>query len=465
MRKRRRIYTIILAALALALLLAACQPTPEIAPVQNKSGSLIDMISGDYDYTPENAAALNGQTWNEQVFQQDDITVTVDAQIITQDVKAYPAIRTKEDKEKFMKGAYLKNMLDYFFAGDKPYYRTMEPTKKEAAIRTFWYQQYLSSRTISEEELDEVNQKLDSYQKLLASAPNDVTFDIEKDPNGEKYMKDTGIDNLVSLVSYPSDGLALVETGKNHMAYCKHTSVDNRYQYEVGLDSLSDAPESIDMDAQNALKIAEDSVNTIAMGENMELVRTATMCRMPETMTEMTDEQKLNPDCLVFYFMRSYQGVKPTYTTISDFQFNLNGSDPRYRQKTHQEYIRVIVYHTNIVDWMWLNPDTTGEVISSDVPLMPFEQVKDIFKQQVKDYYAAWSFNDTLKIHIKKIELGLMKISEKDSDDECLIIPVWDFIGTEYVIFSGYEEDGDEDHTYLTINAIDGTIIDRWAGY
>ncbi len=461
MRKGRRIYTIIMAALALALLLTACQPTPEIAPVQNKGDSLIDMISGDYDFTPENAAALNGQTWSEQVFEQDDITVSVDAQIITQDVKAYPAIRTKEDKERFMKGAYLKNMIDYFFAGDQLYYRKMDPAKKEAAIRTFWFQQFLSSGTVPEEELDDANQKLEYYQKLLASASDDIPFDIKEDPCGEKHMIDTGIDNLVALVSYPSDGISFVEMGNNHLVFIKQTSIYNNYEYEVGLDSLNDAPESIDMDAQTALQIAEDSVNTVAKGDSMKLVRIATICRVPETMPEATEMQKLNPDGLVFYFMRSYQDAKPTYTTISDFQFNLNGSDPQYRQKTHPEYIRVIVYHTNIVDWMWLAPDITGEVISDDVPLMPFEQVKDIFKQQVKNYYAACSYDGTVEIHIDKIALGLMKISEKDSDDDCLIIPVWDFIGTEHTIFYGYDDDSDEDHTYLTINAIDGTIIDR----
>ena len=465
MRIRRRIYTIILATLALVLLLAACQPTPEIAPVQHKSCSLINMISGDYEYMPENAAALNGQTWSEQVFKQDDITVTVDAQIITQDVKAYPAIRVKADREKFKKGTYLKNMLDYFFAGNQPYYRLTDPAKKEAAIRTYWYQQYLSSSTVPEEELDDVNQKLEKYQEMLATAPDDIPFDIEKDPNGEKHMIDTGIDNLVTFVSYPSDGISFIETGKNHLVYSRQTSIYNNYEYEVSFDSLSDAPESLNMDAENALKIAEDSVNTIAKGENMELVRTATMCRKSETMTEIIDMQKLNPDCLVFYFMRSYRGAKPTYTVVANYQFNLNGSDPQYRPKTHPEYIKVIVNNSNIVDWEWLNPDATGEVLSDNVPLMPFEQVKDIFKQQVKNFYSASVFDGTMEIRIDRITLGLMKISEKDSDDDCLIIPVWDFIGTEHTMFCGEKDDSDEDHTFLTINAIDGTIIDRWAGY
>ena len=45
-----------------------------------------------------------------------------------------------------------------------------------------------------------------------------------------------------------------------------------------------------------------------------------------------------------------------------------------------------------------------------------------------------------------------MRVLEPDSLDSGVIIPVWDFYGP-----SG--------ETYLTINAIDGTVIDRQYGY
>mgnify|MGYP005831456645 FL=1 len=65
-------------------------------------------------------------------------------------------------------------------------------------------------------------------------------------------------------------------------------------------------------------------------------------------------------------------------------------------------------------------------------------------------------------MYIHEVKLGLMRITEQNSKDTGLIIPVWDFMGT-------YEEkETFFDDTYtslLTINAIDGSIIDRGLGY
>ena len=45
------------------------------------------------------------------------------------------------------------------------------------------------------------------------------------------------------------------------------------------------------------------------------------------------------------------------------------------------------------------------------------------------------------------------------------MVPVWDFIGdVEYGDYS-YKVDPEKDKVVLTINAIDGTIIDRTVGY
>lgn len=63
---------------------------------------------------------------------------------------------------------------------------------------------------------------------------------------------------------------------------------------------------------------------------------------------------------------------------------------------------------------------------------------------------------------VREAKLGLMRIKERNSKDTGLIIPVWDFMGTytaEGILF-------DDDYiSLLTINAIDGSIVDRGLGY
>ena len=64
---------------------------------------------------------------------------------------------------------------------------------------------------------------------------------------------------------------------------------------------------------------------------------------------------------------------------------------------------------------------------------------------------------------MNRVHLGLMRIKAKDTRGEGLLIPVWDFWGTrDFPADSGEYVD---EQILLTVNAIDGTVIDRDLGY
>lgn len=67
------------------------------------------------------------------------------------------------------------------------------------------------------------------------------------------------------------------------------------------------------------------------------------------------------------------------------------------------------------------------------------------------------------KITVDQVVLGYTRISEKDSFHTGLLVPVWDFIGTVEV--TDGKETGIEKKSILTINAIDGSVINRTLGY
>ena len=64
-------------------------------------------------------------------------------------------------------------------------------------------------------------------------------------------------------------------------------------------------------------------------------------------------------------------------------------------------------------------------------------------------------------IDIDSVKLRYTRISEKDSFDTGLLVPVWDFIGTKTDQY-GYEV---HDAIIMSVNAIDGTVIDKDLGY
>ena len=62
-----------------------------------------------------------------------------------------------------------------------------------------------------------------------------------------------------------------------------------------------------------------------------------------------------------------------------------------------------------------------------------------------------------------------MRIRDRENFDEGMLIPVWDFRGTVEYAYDGWDNYGftgdHEERIFLTVNAVDGSIIDRDLGY
>ena len=103
--------------------------------------------------------------------------------------------------------------------------------------------------------------------------------------------------------------------------------------------------------------------------------------------------------------------------------------------------------------------------------LLPFDEITSIFERMavIVDNSIDSAGVDGASEHrvITTVRLGLMCIREQDSDTG-LLIPVWDFLGYEERTspsegtLSFYTN---ELESFLTINAVDGSIVDRSSGY
>ena len=108
------------------------------------------------------------------------------------------------------------------------------------------------------------------------------------------------------------------------------------------------------------------------------------------------------------------------------------------------------------------------ETVVEQASMKSFEEIKDIFEQMVVVTNALGSDEeDKVTIDIDREVLRYTRISERDSFDTGLLVPVWDFMGKNLsekpdAIFGVISS---EDTCIMTINAIDGTVIDRELGY
>ena len=150
--------------------------------------------------------------------------------------------------------------------------------------------------------------------------------------------------------------------------------------------------------------------------------------------------------------------------------------DESYSGAWHYEVITLDYTKDGLVYFYWESPHTEPVLQVEDTQLMPFDQIADIFAKMImvknSDVQYANERNGFITVRnfeVHKVKLGLMRIKAKDSFDVGLLVPVWDFWGTEKWEYDGWDNNGVDiengEQILLTINAIDGSMIDRELGY
>ena len=171
----------------------------------------------------------------------------------------------------------------------------------------------------------------------------------------------------------------------------------------------------------------------------------------------------------LFYFARELDGIPVTHT--ASYGGALEDMDSTLVPWSY-ERCEVIVGDDGIQNVKILNPYEIGAVSSENVRLMDFDSIMQIYEQMMEVTNAdITKYEAKRTYHIRKITLGYTRIYDPTKDSETgLLVPVWDFFGgfdVEDMEGSSSRKDSGEHSTrsYITINAIDGTLIDRGLGY
>ena len=130
-----------------------------------------------------------------------------------------------------------------------------------------------------------------------------------------------------------------------------------------------------------------------------------------------------------------------------------------------------------IIGMNWVSPLTVGAVEVERANLLPFSSILDVAKTMLvvanEPLESDLNGYDQVAIQIDRITLSLQRVPNADSINDGLLIPAWNFYGTQRYILAGGTETQrglDEpidsiDQPFLSINAIDGTVIDKTHGY
>lgn len=145
----------------------------------------------------------------------------------------------------------------------------------------------------------------------------------------------------------------------------------------------------------------------------------------------------------------------------------------------HTEFLELCISEEGkVIYFNWEEPYTDPVIENPDAQLMEFSDIRDIFGKMifvVNQYYreidAKNGFACNYELTVDRVELTLARVHTRENFMEGKLVPVWDFYGTSraYTNDEEYKDlvwDGvHENEIHLTINAMDGTILDRALGY
>ena len=160
--------------------------------------------------------------------------------------------------------------------------------------------------------------------------------------------------------------------------------------------------------------------------------------------------------CYVLRYTRNFNGLPITYTSNRGDALTDSGA---YNESWPYEALTYYVNDDGIVGMWWEAPYSILCNITEDSSLIPFSEAEKIFEKAIAIKYAGIRKTIT----IENICFGYARIAEQNRNGNALLVPAWDFFGT--VSEQNGSSQDDYETSLITVNAVDGSIIDRGLGY
>ena len=447
--------------LLLTCFTTACQPTPETPPVVKK-GNLDSVISKNP--TPETPSAIPEPSakdpinWRDQYVDDKGIFhVNIKAIVETPDVTAYPII---EMKRVSFTDEQLQKVVSTFF-GNEPIYNGNVPRTKEQIADDIIQLEGRHDEMIDSGNADFYEQNLNLLNEAYNRAPETVALEPAKAVWSDEDP------SFVNIMASNNNKLAYIQgaasVSKDRYS-CLEYNIKGSYYHEIS--ELSEQPSGVKMSEQDALSLAGQALESIGL-ENMMLEAKLVGSRIDNPLNT-TDQ------CYIFYYTRTTDNIPFTYVNNYNSD-NVGDTVDAYAPHLYKEYISISINDDGIVNFRWENPYEEVTRISDNANLLDFEQIKQIFMKQMQreaagrnEYYDKTEIVSD-EVNVYKVSLGYMPTVEKNNYDTYICVPVWNFFATSSINY----EDGtvnDEINSYfsysiVTINALDGSLINGYLGY
>lgn len=495
----------VLLAVTFSLLLVACQPTPEETVVKGKSlENLIDKAtqptesSGAQGTLAEKMGAqptfqteLSDQSGKVKIHVNADVEIPAADSVSVDRVERSNVTQEQVDAlvKHLMKG---KDM----FAGD-----AYKMTKSEIQQKILEIQAALAAMPPDEQNSKDPKQRngmmmqaiLSQLQDELSNAPDTsektpCTGQLEPMEQDIYYAAGNKVHALAqSDAGYESLGVYNYEDAVNYVEY---SCEKNDFSKNMGYFSTKEDIERTEADGStpyvSSAEIAQIPDVTITVDDAKAKAEALIADLGLENMVcysadkeyggsiDMTTDQSqyINPRKCVWFlrYSRQVNNIPVTYTVwdCMKVEEDMQSTPWAYEDMTFA------LDDTGIVGFSWRSPYNMAGMVTENSNLLSFNEITNVFNTMslaVNAWDGLAQGNTNLvgiDITVDHIEFGLTRITEQDKRDSGLLVPAWDFFGTMTYI---NEQDGqtkeykDGPIPILTVNAVDGSIINRSLGY
>ena len=473
---------IILLSIAITMALATgCQATPDKPVViQKDMEQMIDSAKeGDEDTVILKALDVPDIYQKDLTSAKGNVIVNVDANVVMPNTDKIPTATV--DKQVFSQEIADK-LMELLLQGQTLYdmeeYEQMTKAEiQEKLVKYYAMRAGTIPVNVDGEDSDSVevlDETIDIWEKELRDAPEEASktpaqtiFHKREMPGFESEETDC-IEGIAEIGGEPAR--FLVENGiqenRIFVEFYRNINVGRHYHPidiltgKLNIDAEKLEPE---ITAEEAQAQADVLIEKLGLPYKV-CARTELCINLEGGGLAEGDEPDYNnlPTAHIVRYVRMVEGVPITYTCDTGTRLE---TEENYAKPWPYEAISIVIDDTGIIEFNWTSPYTDPEIVTGDTNLMPFADIQDVFEKMVIVKYSYFE-EGTLQLNINSVQLGLMRVTNPNQRDSGLLIPVWDFIGD----VTAFPENGEsyqysKSDSLLTINAIDGTIIDRGFGY
>lgn len=234
-------------------------------------------------------------------------------------------------------------------------------------------------------------------------------------------------------------------------------------QYVQGEYDFSDAvPEQIgSLPLQEARACALSCAQAIDKAMTLGAVQAVPLIRYTDT-GSVEYKHIITGQGVVFSFTRMVNGIPITYESSHDGR-SLDSMGDDYTVPFAYEKLQMVISPEGIIGFIYQSPYEVLPDPIARVSLLPVKDIQDIITRTLPLKYAAAARSGAVTLRAHRLVLGYARVLMRNDPGRYMLVPAWDLMGTWQ---SGDDDACNDAHgSLLTINAADGTVIDRGFGY